>query len=163
MSNFQNLSDKYNCSNGFRVIGIHEDIKLLDPDYDLNNYDASGKVEENGGRYIELWAETSGLDEYEFLKFLLSKGYKQFNDLPNHEELLKNDYVPSVRFKSDEDAFRFIEELVILRESINDILGPYSNIVVKPDDYKEFKEDINEFLEKENFKILINNKLYSKI
>lgn len=39
----------------------------------------------------------------------------------------------------------------------------YSNIVVKPDDYKKFKEDINEFLEKENFKILINNKLYSKI
>lgn len=164
MENFQNLVNKYNCNEGFRVIWIHEDIELLNPDYDLNDYDASGKVESDGGRYIELWVATSGIDEYEFLKFLLLKGYKQYGNLHDQGESLMNDFVPSIKFKSDEDAIEFIDELYKLIRTSNELIcGRYSNIVVKPDDYKKFKEDINEFLEKENFKILINNKLYSKI
>lgn len=164
MKEIQELVDKYNYNEGFRVIEIHEDIKLLDPNYDLNDYDASGYIQRNdGGRYIELCAATSGLDEYKFLEFLISKGYKQFNSLEDQGNLLKSDLIPSIRFKSDEDAYEFINIVDNLRVKVDDLFGIYSNIVVKPEDYKKFKDDINEFLEKENFKILIFDKLYSKI
>lgn len=167
MKEIQDLVDNYNYNDGFGVIEIHEDIKLLDPNYDLNDYDASGYIQrDDGGRYIELWTATSGLDEYKFLEYLISKGYKQFNSLEDQGNLLKSDRIPSIRFKSDEDAYEFINIVDNLRlVKIHDLhlYDTYSNIVVKPDDYKKFKEDINEFLEKENFKILIFGKLYSKI